>query len=181
MDVQNQPQIKNREEMERLFPGLIREHGTGFLRTPGESKFAGELKNAQEPLPKSGETSAGKGASADPAEEAKVKEAALQFQAMFINMMLKSMRATLHPENDMLFGGRTQEIFQDMLYDEYSKSMSKASGFPLADQIVTEVRRTMKSGEGGAVLDRARAGYEKNMLDGRIPSTMQKNSLDLLK
>ena len=60
-------------------------------------------------------------------EKKRLYDAALEFQALFVNRMLKEMRSTLKPEKDLLHGGRTQEIFEDLLYDEYSKQMSKAN------------------------------------------------------
>ncbi|MCR9143107.1 MAG: rod-binding protein [bacterium] len=75
---------------------------------------------------------------ADP-ERKRLYNAALDFQGIFIGKMLKSMRSNLNPENDLLFGGNRQQIFEDMLYDEYSKAMSRSGGFDLADQMYQQL------------------------------------------
>ena len=67
-------------------------------------------------------------------EKKRLYDAALEFQALFVNRMLKEMRSTLKPEKDLLHGGRTQEIFEDLLYDEYSNAKSKTGGVSLAGQ-----------------------------------------------
>lgn len=77
-------------------------------------------------------------------------EAALDFQGIFISKMLKSMRSNLNPENDMLFGGNRQQIFEDMLYDEYSKAMSRADGFDLADQMYQQLSANLPAVAAGA-------------------------------
>ena len=74
-------------------------------------------------------------------ERKRLYDAAVEFQAVFLNMMLKSMRATLHKDQDMLYGGKTQEIFEDMLYDEYSKVLSQNERFGLAEEIYRQFSR----------------------------------------
>lgn len=76
-------------------------------------------------------------------ERAKLYDVAKEFQSIFINMMLKSMRSTLNRENDMLYGGNRQDIFEDFLYDEYAKKMSNDPGFHLSDSIYEEMTRSM--------------------------------------
>jgi len=75
---------------------------------------------------------------ADP-EKKRLYDAAVEFQSIFVNMMLKSMRSSLHKEQDLLYGGRTQEIFEDMLYDEYAKLMSRQGGFNLSDDLYKQI------------------------------------------
>jgi flagellar protein FlgJ len=36
-------------------------------------------------------------------------------------------------------GGMAEDIFSDMLYDEYAKSMTKNAGFGLADQVYLQL------------------------------------------
>ncbi len=72
-------------------------------------------------------------------EKKKLFEASQEFQAIFLGQMLSAMRKNLHKDNDLLFGGRTQEIFEDFLYDEYAKMMSKQPGFTLADEIYKQL------------------------------------------
>lgn len=72
-------------------------------------------------------------------EHRRLYEAAQDFQAIFIRMLLKSMRSTLDRKADILHGGRSQEIFEDMLYDEYSEVMSRQSTFQLSDMLYRQL------------------------------------------
>ena len=102
-------------------------------------------------------------------ERKRLYDAALDFQGIFVGKMLKSMRSNLKPENDMLFGGNRQEIFQDMLYDEYAKAMSRSPGFNLADQMYLQLSAKLPpAAENGA-----RAAQEYSQHSNRI-STEQK-------
>ncbi len=65
-----------------------------------------------------------------------------EFESLFVNIMLKSMRDTLNKEDNLLDGGQAEEIFSDMLYSEYSKSISKNSRLGLADSIYLELVRS---------------------------------------
>lgn len=105
--------------------------GSGAVGELAGSRFASSRKIADE-------------VAADP-EKKKLYDTAVEFQAIFVNMMLKSMRATLNKENDMLHGGRPQEIFEDMLYDEYSKVLSRQTRFGLAEQIFEQFTRPPSS------------------------------------
>jgi flagellar protein FlgJ len=48
--------------------------------------------------------------------------------------MLDVMRKTV-PRDGLLDGGMGRDIFEDMLYDEYSKKMAETAQFGLADTI----------------------------------------------
>ena len=95
---------------------------------------------------------------ADP-ERKKLYDTAVEFQSLFINMMLKSMRSNLDKKNDMLHAGMKQDIFEDMLYDEYSKEMSKDRRFDIAKMIYTQLSENMNSSQQKEALEQ----YESNM------------------
>jgi flagellar protein FlgJ len=61
-----------------------------------------------------------------------------EFEAIFIKQMLDVMRSTV-PKTGLLDGGMAEEIFEDMLYDEYAKSMSENAGFGLSDIIYDQL------------------------------------------
>jgi len=67
-------------------------------------------------------------------------EQCLEFEAIFVQMMLKEMRSTVH-KGELMNGGHAEEIFEDMLYQERAKDMSKAAGFGLADSVYRELSR----------------------------------------
>lgn len=61
------------------------------------------------------------------------------FQAVFIKQMLDTMRKTVDKSGGLVEQGQGEKIFEDMLYDEYSKTMSKTAGFGLADSIYRQM------------------------------------------
>lgn len=55
----------------------------------------------------------------------KLKKVSQDFASIFIKLMLSEMKKTLHQEKNPLYGGLAEDIWSDMLYDEYSKLMAK--------------------------------------------------------
>ncbi|WP_210410083.1 rod-binding protein [Leptospira selangorensis] len=70
---------------------------------------------------------------ADPYRK-KLFDASGEFESIFVKMMLKEMKSTVH-KSGLIDGGYAEEIFEDMLYDEYSKNLSANSSLGLAEQI----------------------------------------------
>lgn len=68
----------------------------------------------------------------------KLYEKAMELESFFIKQMLSSMRKTVNKassgNNDF-----AANMYEDMLYDEYSTSMTKNAGFGLADQIYMQL------------------------------------------
>jgi flagellar protein FlgJ len=54
--------------------------------------------------------------------------------------MLKAMRKTVQ-KNEMFHGGRAEEIFEDMLYDEYSLRLSRTSNLGIAQTMYDQLSR----------------------------------------
>ena len=75
----------------------------------------------------------------------KMKDVASEFESLFINMLFKNMRQTV-PKDQWLDGGMKQEIFTDMLYNEYAKNFSKAGGIGLGDMVYKYLKQTAKTG-----------------------------------
>jgi len=67
--------------------------------------------------------------------DARLGEASQQFEALFVEQMLSSMRDTLDTDNRLLHGGMGEEYFQDMLYREYAKVMAKRTDFGIAEMV----------------------------------------------
>lgn len=61
-----------------------------------------------------------------------------EFESIFVNMMLTEMRKTVD-KSGLMDGGQAEDIFQDMLYDEYAKDMTKSANFGLADQVYLQL------------------------------------------
>lgn len=68
-------------------------------------------------------------------------EQCIEFESLFVEMMLRTMRETLNKEDNLLYGGQAEDIFSDMLYSEYAKSISKNSQLGLADAVYLELVR----------------------------------------
>ncbi len=66
-------------------------------------------------------------------------KASEDFEALFIKQMLDVMRKTIHKEDDLLGNGMGQDMYEDMLYDEYAKKMAETAQFGLADMIYQQV------------------------------------------
>ena len=87
--------------------------------------------------------------------EKKVRGVAEDFVSVFMNQVMKSMRATVH-ENPSMHGDNGEKFFQEMLDTEQSKSLAKGSGYGLTDLIyesmMTNYRmRDAASANGAAV------------------------------
>ncbi len=62
----------------------------------------------------------------------KLLKSCQDFEAVFINQLMKEMRKTLNNKNNILHGGQAEEIFNDMLYDRYAQMASRQSDFGVA-------------------------------------------------
>ena len=71
---------------------------------------------------------------------AKLMDASQQMEALFIQIMLKSMRKTVH-ESGFFGKSLAKDIFSDMLYEEYSKIMAKSGQFGLAKEIYEQLQK----------------------------------------
>lgn len=56
-------------------------------------------------------------------ELSKLKEACSEFEAIFMEQMLKEMRKTVDSKNSLVYGGQAEEIFSEMLDQERAKDM----------------------------------------------------------
>jgi flagellar protein FlgJ len=65
-------------------------------------------------------------------------KACLDFEAIFIKQMLNVMRKTVQKEG-LLDGGLSEDIFEDMLYDEYAKKMAETAQFGLAETMYLQI------------------------------------------
>ena len=91
---------------------------------------AADMTEAASPVPKHKEADV---------EAQKLREACEGFEAMFLSMMYKQMRATV-PETD-LFGKKSNaiKIFEDMRDTELMTAASKAGGIGIADMMYKQL------------------------------------------
>ena len=71
----------------------------------------------------------------------KLYETCQDFEAIFIKQMLNSMRQTVN-KTGLLDGGMAEDVFEDMLYDEYSKLMAKNANLGLTDLLYKQLSNT---------------------------------------
>lgn len=69
-----------------------------------------------------------------------VKKVAREFEAMFVGMMLKSMRETVG-QDKLTGGGRGEETFRSLLDQEYANEATKSGGVGLARMLEQELAR----------------------------------------
>ena len=74
-------------------------------------------------------------------EDAKLYEACQDFEAIFIKQMLNSMKKTVN-KTGFINGGMAEEIFEDMLYDEYAVLIAKNARLGLADMVYKQLSKS---------------------------------------
>ena len=79
-------------------------------------------------------------------DEGGLKEACQQFEAVFLNLMLQSMRATV-PKSGLLGNDQGEEIFTSMLDQKLSENMAKAGGTGLADMLYRQLHTQVAAGK----------------------------------
>lgn len=94
------------------------------FRTNQSNDFATVLKNVQD----------------KEKSKARLKEVSYELEAIFINQLLKEMRASIH-KTSLFHGGYAEEIYESMLYDEYAKLMAKSDQFGLSKQIYEQLSK----------------------------------------
>jgi len=97
----------------------------------GGPDFRSTLKSTME----KGNSGAG-----EKAVDRKLMDVCREMESIFVSRMLKEMRKTVH-KNEWLHGGFAEEVFEDMLYDQYSVSVSKNSDLGVAKMLYNELSR----------------------------------------
>jgi len=94
---------------------------------------------------KADHASAPSGAAANSGQKGKIDktsklyEQSLELESYFVKMMLSSMRATVTKTNLSGQNDFASKMYEDMQYDELSRTMTKNSGFGLADQVYLQL------------------------------------------
>ncbi len=99
------------------------------------------------------------------------KEVAQQFEAMFIQMMLKSMRSAV-PKNEMM-QSKTMETFEGMYDREIAVALSRKGGLGLADMMEKHLNSLERSSKD--ILD------DRFALQKAFELEKKQKSLDLVK
>ncbi len=72
------------------------------------------------------------------ARDPQLYKVCVEFESLFIKQMLNAMKKTV-TKGDLMHGGYAEEIFEDLLYDEYALAMAKSSGFGVADMVYRQL------------------------------------------
>lgn len=75
-------------------------------------------------------------------QKRKLADSCLEMESIFVNKMLKEMRTTVH-KGEMFHGGMAEDFFEDMLYDEYAKNVSKNSRLGIARSMYQELSKSL--------------------------------------
>ncbi len=67
-----------------------------------------------------------------------LREVCEEFESLFVKMMLDSMRATLS-DDTLIPKNSGEKLFEDKLYDEYAKNMSKTADLGIADMMYDQL------------------------------------------
>lgn len=95
------------------------------------------LHSARGPVPEQAETAGREG---QRPVDRRLMDTCVEMESLLVNQMLKAMRKTVQ-KNEMFHGGRAEEIFEDMLYDEYSLRLSRTSNLGIAQTMYDQLSR----------------------------------------
>ena len=76
--------------------------------------------------------------------EAKMREAAESFEAVFISQMLENMSSGLKPD-ETFGGGNAETMHRSMLNEEYGKQIVKRGGIGVSEAIFREMLRMQEA------------------------------------
>jgi peptidoglycan hydrolase FlgJ len=85
--------------------------------------------------------------------DAKARQAAQQFEAVFLNQLLQQLDKTIDRSESMLHGGHAEDTFRGMMMQEMATQMATrtgGSGLGLSDTIFRQIKQ-QQAESGGAV------------------------------
>lgn len=83
------------------------------------------------------------------ADLAKTKEAAQQFEAMFVGQMLQHMWAGVDVDSEF-GGGHGEEMWRSMLIDQYGKEIAKSGKLGIADAVMRQMLKAQEQRDEAA-------------------------------
>lgn len=72
----------------------------------------------------------------------KLFDASVEFESIFVKMMLTEMKKSVD-KSGLIHGGYAEDIFEDFLYDEYAKNISKNESLGMAEQIYSTLSKSL--------------------------------------
>ncbi|MCB1159300.1 MAG: rod-binding protein [Leptospiraceae bacterium] len=108
-----------------------------LLREEVNKKIEGKVPSSSVSIPKNIKDEV----KTDPYKK-KLYNASVEFESIFVKMMLSQMKKSVN-KSGLISGGHAEEIFEDMLYDEYAKKISQSENLGLAEQIYTSLSASL--------------------------------------
>lgn len=79
-------------------------------------------------------------------QDSKIDSACTEMESLFIQNMLKAMRASI-PKGGLTGGGKAEEMFTDMLDAELAKSVSASGGIGLSSMVRRQLEAVPETGK----------------------------------
>lgn len=76
----------------------------------------------------------------------RLKKVAVQFEEVFMNMLMKAMRSTVG-DGGLIEKSNQEQIFQSMLDEKFAKEVAEAGGIGIADMMVQQLKNYITSSE----------------------------------
>ncbi|TWH45353.1 rod-binding protein [Sporomusa sp. KB1] len=119
-------------------PSTISAGNGGMTTSDQEADFANRLGKAVQASEQAKTTAT---ATATTGEDAKLKAACRDMEAVFLNMMMTRMRATV-PKDGLFGNSQEEQMLTSMLDTELTKNMAQAGGMGLADMLYRQLSKT---------------------------------------
>lgn len=112
-------------------------------------------------------------------KDAKLKKACVDFEAVFINEMLKSMRKSIE-KCDLFHGGQAEEVYESMLDQELSQNMAGKGSNSISEMLYNQIKNIHQLTEEAETamtpesIDKTRetsSTHSELPVDGRISSS----------
>ena len=73
----------------------------------------------------------------------RLKDVCRDFESIFIKQLLDGMKKTIN-KSGLISGGYAEELYEDMLYEEYSKELATVGSLGLADILYKQMEPIVK-------------------------------------
>ena len=83
-------------------------------------------------------------------QEKELKEACQNFEALFLNMIFKSMRNTIQ-KSELMGESFATNMYEDMLYEKFSEEAAKDRGIGIGDMLYKQLSKNLERGDENIV------------------------------